>query len=192
VTEDSAKARRQLEAQVERWIAEAKKLAEAGDAVGALDLYKKAADELPGAPWLQHRTGELSRQLKQPEAAITYYRRAATAFQLAQFAKRAIPPLRTAWTIAVDNLPATSKGLVQVSLELMQIQRGLGLAADASITLERTNAALRARGFSEITPQAESAPAPPPSSISTRSITVPSDASSERSVGSATAAARQR
>lgn len=152
MTEDSVKARRQLEAQVERWIAEAKKLVEAGNEASALELYKKAADELPGAPWLQHRTAELSRKLKQPDAAVLYFRRAATAFQIAEFPKRAIAPLRTAWTIAVENLPSTSKALVELSLELMQIQRRLGFAADAAITLERTNAALRGRGFSEIAP----------------------------------------
>jgi hypothetical protein len=150
VTEDSATARRKLEAQVERWTAEAKKLIEAGKEASALELYKKAADELPGAPWLQHRTAEISRKLKQPDAAVLYFRRAATAFQIAEFPKRAIAPLRTAWTIAVESLPATSKALVEVSLELMQIQRRLGLAADATVTFERTNAALRSRGFSEI------------------------------------------
>jgi hypothetical protein len=152
VIDDSAKQRRQLEAQVERWTAEAKKLAEAGKDNAALDLYRRAADELPGAPWLQHRTAELARKLKQPDVAITYFRRAATAFQIADFSKRAVAPLRTAWTLAIDGLPATSKMLVEIALELMQLHRRLGFAADASVTLERTNVVLRTRGFSEISP----------------------------------------
>jgi tetratricopeptide (TPR) repeat protein len=189
VNEDSANQRKQAQAQVERWTAEAKKLVEAGDETGALELYRKAADELPGAPWLQNRTGELARKLKQPDAAILYFRRAATAFQLAQFLKRAVAPLRTAWTLAVGNLPSTSKALVELSLELIRIQRSLGFAADATVTLERTNAALRGQGFSEISPHtvaqlerepASTRPAPaaatPPSSIAPRSASAPTDA----------------
>lgn len=154
VTDDPVRQRRLLEAQVERWTAEAKKLAESGKESEALELYRRAADELPGAPWLQHRTAELARKLKQHDAAITYFRRAATAFQIADFAKRAVAPLRTAWSLAIDSLPATSKVLVELALELMQLHRRLGFAADATVTLERTNAALRARGFSEISPHA--------------------------------------
>jgi len=146
------KQRRLLEAQVERWTADAKKLADAGNEAAALDLYRRAADGLPGAPWLQHRTAELARKLKQHDAAITYLRRAATAFQIADFAKRAVAPLRTAWSLAIDGLPGTSKVLIELALELMQLHRRLGFTADATITLERTNAALRSRGFSEISP----------------------------------------
>lgn len=152
MNEDSAKQRRLLELQVERWTAEAKKLAEAGKEGSALELYCQAADELPGAPWLQHRTAELARKLKQHDLAISYFRRAATAFQIADFTKRAVAPLRTAWTLAVDGLPTTSKALVDVAVELMQLHRRLGFAADATVTFERTNAALRTRGFSEIAP----------------------------------------
>ena len=153
MTDDSAKQRRQLEAQVERWTAEAKKLAEAGKENAALELYRRAADELPGAPWLQHRTAELARKLKKHDAAINYFRRAATAFQIADFSKRAVAPLRTAWTLAIDGLPATSKVLVELALDLMQLHRGLGFTADATVTFERTNVALRTRGFSEISAQ---------------------------------------
>jgi len=150
VTDDSVKQRRLLEAQVERWTAEAKKLTEAGQEAAALELYRRAADELPGAPWLQHRTAELARKLKQHDAAIIYFRRAATAFQIADFTKRAVAPLRTAWSLAIDNLPDTSKVLVELAMELMQVHRRLGFAADATVTLERTNTALRTRGFSEL------------------------------------------
>jgi tetratricopeptide (TPR) repeat protein len=152
VTDDLAKQRRQLEAQVERWTAEAKKLAESGKEAAALDLYCRAADELPGAPWLQHRTAELARKLKKNDAAISYFRRAATAFQIADFSKRAVAPLRTAWSLSIDGLPGTSKLLVELAVELMQLHRRLGFAADATVTFERTNAALRTRGFSEIAP----------------------------------------
>jgi hypothetical protein len=150
VTDDSAKLRRQLDAQIERWTAEAKKLVESGKEVAGLELYQRAADELPGAPWLQHRTAELARRLKKNDIAVTYFRRAATAFQIADFPKRGVAPLRTAWSLAVEGLPATSKLLVELALELMQLHRRLGFAADATVTFERTNAALRARGFSEI------------------------------------------
>lgn len=152
MTDDLARQRRQLEAQVERWTGEAKKLAESGKEAAALDLYCRAADELPGAPWLQHRTAELARKLKKNDAAINYFRRAATAFQIADFAKRAVAPLRTAWSLAIDGLPGTSKLLVELAIELMQLHRRLGFSADATVTFERTNAALRTRGFSEIAP----------------------------------------
>ena len=159
------------EARVEGFIADAKKLLEAGAETRALELYRSAADELAGAPWLQHRTAELARRMKQPAIAINYYRRAATAFQLADFSKRAVPPLRTAWTLAVEGLPGTSKALVDLASELIALQRRLGHAADATVTLERTNAALRARGFSELgsqasaaQPRSATADAPPPSS----------------------------
>ena len=151
VIQDSVKQSR--EARIESLIAEAKKLLEAGDDTRALDLYRLAADELPGAPWLQHRTAELARKLKQREVAIVYFRRAATAFQMAEFSKRAVAPLRTAGSLSVEGLPGTSKPLVELASELIQLQRRLGYAADASVTFERTNAALRARGFSELGPQ---------------------------------------
>lgn len=152
MTDDPVRQRRQLEAQVERWTAEAKKLVETGKDAAALELYRRAADELPGAPWLQHRTAELARKLKKNDAAIIYFRKAATAFQIADFSKRAVAPLRTAWSLAIDGLPATSRLLVELAVELMQLHRRLGFAADATVTFERTNSALRTRGFSEIAP----------------------------------------
>lgn len=154
MTEDSTvKHRRSLEAQVEQWTAEGKKLVDSGKEAAGLELYRRAADELSGAPWLQHRTAELSRKLKQTDLAIIYFRRASTAFQMAEFPKRAIAPLRTAWSLAIEGLPATSKLLVEIATELMQLHRRLGFMADAAVTLERTNAVLRARGFSEMAPQ---------------------------------------
>lgn len=166
MTNDSVKQRHQVEVQVEQWIAEAKRLNDAGREVAALDLYRRAADELPGAPWLQHRTGEIARKLKRNDIAIHYYRRAATAFQIADFRKRAVAPLRTAWILAIEGLPVTSRQLVDTAVELVHLYRGLGFAADATVTLERTNTVLRNRGFSEVSPSlAEVAPAnsPPPS-----------------------------
>jgi len=144
---------KELEERVERWIAEAKKQHELGNAAAAIELYRNAADQLPGAPWLQHRTAELARKLEQNDVAILYFRRAATSFQLAQFTKRAIAPLRFAWTLAVEGLPQTSHSLVEVASELIQVNRKLGLSTDATVILERTNAALRGRGFSEMTSQ---------------------------------------
>jgi tetratricopeptide (TPR) repeat protein len=187
VTDDLARQRRQLEAQIERWTSEAKKLAESGKEAAALELYCRAADELPGAPWLQHRTAELARKLKKHDLAINYFRRAATAFQIADFSKRAVAPLRTAWSLAIDGLPGTSKLLVDLAVELMQLHRRLGFAADATVTFERTNAALRSRGFSEIAAhvlealQREPASArvsSPPSSVPPSSRPTPGNASS--------------
>jgi hypothetical protein len=152
VTDDFERRRRLLEAQVEHWIADAKKLLESGKETAALELYRRAADELPGAPWLQHRTAELSRKLKQDEVSIAYYRRAATAFQLAGFTKRAVAPLRSGWTLAIDRLPATARALVDIAPELMQLYRHLGFVADATLVLERTDEVLRAQGFSELPP----------------------------------------
>jgi tetratricopeptide (TPR) repeat protein len=189
VTDDSARQRNKLEAQIERWTADARKLAESGKEPAALELYRRAADELPGAPWLQHRTAELARKLKQYEAAIIYFRRASTAFQIADFAKRAVAPLRNAWSLAMDGLPGTSKLLVELSVELMQLHRSLGFAADATVTFERTNAALRARGFSELprqlgeppardaTTRRLSSPPGPPSSIPPSSRPAPNSRS---------------
>ncbi|HVY29385.1 MAG TPA: hypothetical protein VHB79_22655 [Polyangiaceae bacterium] len=150
MNDDAVKQRQKVEAQVERWTAEAKKLADAGKEGAALELYRRAAEELPGAPWLQHRTAELARKLKKNDVAIAHFRRAAMAFQMADFSKRAVAPLRTAWVLAMDGLPATSRLLVDVATELVQLHRRLGFAADATVAFERTNAALRSRGFSEI------------------------------------------
>lgn len=173
MNDDSQRQRQKVEAQVERWSAEAKKLADAGKESAALQLYRQAADELPGAPWLQHRTAELAKKLKQHDVAIIYFRRSAAAFQVAEFPKRAVAPLRTAWTLAIEALPTTSRALIEVALELVQLHRRLGFAADASVTVERTNAALRARGFSELpTHQVE----PPPSSRKPRSSQRPTEA----------------
>jgi tetratricopeptide (TPR) repeat protein len=141
---------KELEERIERWVADAKKQIEQGNTAAAVDLYRNAADQLPGAPWLQHRTAELARKLKQNDVAISYFRRAATAFQLAAFTKRAIAPLRFAWTLAVDGLPQTSQSLVEIASELIQVNQKVGLSSDAAVILERTNAALRSRGFSEM------------------------------------------
>jgi hypothetical protein len=173
VNDDSQRQRQKVEAQVERWSAEAKKLADAGKESAALQLYRQAADELPGAPWLQHRTAELAKKLKQHDVAVTYFRRSATAFQLAEFPKRAVAPLRAAWTLAIEGLPSTSRALIDVALELVQLHKRLGFAADASVTIERTNVALRARGFSELPMHVEPTP---PSSRKPRSSQRPTEA----------------
>jgi tetratricopeptide (TPR) repeat protein len=157
VPSDYSFRRAELETLVEQWTAEAKKLLEARDEDAALALYRRAADELPGAPWLQHRTAELARRLNQRQAAIQYYRRAATAFQIAEFPRRAIAPLRLAWSVAVECLPQSSAQLVELGTELLQLQKRLGFAADAVVTFERTSAALRAHGFSELPPSVLSA-----------------------------------
>ncbi len=136
-----------IQDQVERWGAEAKRLAEAGREVAALDLYRKAADALPGAPWLQQRTAELARKLRQNDVAILYFRRSAAAFIGAGFDKRAVAPLRSAWTIARDGIPTFAGVLVEVSSELSEVLESVGLHTDAHTIVECTEDALRQAGL---------------------------------------------
>ena len=100
-----------------------------------------------GAPWLQHRTAELARKLKQPEVAALHYRRAAAAFIRAGFPKRALAPLRTAWQLSIALLPGNASAFITISLELANVQRELGFAADAKLTL--TNSEPRARNVGQ-------------------------------------------
>jgi hypothetical protein len=134
--------------QVERWGAEARRLAESGREAAALEIYQRAADALPGAPWLQHRTAELARKLRQNDVAIAYFRRAGSAFVGAGFSRRAIAPLTSAWTLSRAGLPSTGLVLPQVAEELATLLSSLGLATDASVTLEYTEDALRRAGVS--------------------------------------------
>jgi hypothetical protein len=105
-----------------------------------------------GAPWLQHRTAELARKLKQPEVAALHYRRAAAAFIRAGFPKRALSPLRTAWQLTVPLLPQAASPFITVSLELANVQRELGFGAEAKTTLTNANLALEASGSAERVP----------------------------------------
>ncbi|HTA89431.1 MAG TPA: hypothetical protein VK745_07645, partial [Polyangiaceae bacterium] len=105
-----------IQAQVEQLTAEAKKLSSAGKEAQALEAYRKAAELMPGAPWLQHRTAELARKLKQPVVAALHYRRASAAFIGAGFPKRALGPLRSAWALGVAALPANPPGFVALTL----------------------------------------------------------------------------
>lgn len=158
-----------MHAQVERWGAEAKRLADAGREVAALDLYRKASDAVPGAPWLQLRTAELARKLRQSDLAIAYFRRSASAFVSAGFEKRAIAPLRSAWATAKESVPRSAAVFIEISIELAQLQRQLGLPSDATVTIEYANDALRRAGLKEIL---ESEAPPRESGIAVRS-TIP-------------------
>jgi len=142
--------RNALHAQVERWGSEAKRLADAGREVAALDLYRKASDAVPGAPWLQLRTAELARKLRQNDLAISYFRRSAAAFISAGFQKRAIAPLRAAWTTAKEGVPRSAAAFVEISMELSQLQKQLGLPSDAAVTIEYANDALRRANLKEM------------------------------------------
>lgn len=139
-----------LQEKVDDWGAEARRLVEAGREVSALDLYRKAADAMPGAPWLQQRTGELSRKLRQNELAVGYFLRAADAFINAGFAKRAIPALRSAWTVARQNMPRSSGQFMRITQKLARLQKELGLSTDASVTIEYANDTLRRLGLPEL------------------------------------------
>jgi hypothetical protein len=129
--------------QAEQWGAEAKRLADAGREVAAFDLYRKAADALPGAPWLQHRTAELARKLKRNDLALAYFRRSAEGFRKAGFERRAVAPLRMAWTVARENLPAMNESFAEVAHELSTLLTRLALTADAEAVTEQTQDAVR-------------------------------------------------
>jgi hypothetical protein len=141
-----------VQEQVETLIAVAKKLTSEGNEAQALETYKTASGLMLGAPWLQHRTAELARKLKQPEVATLHYRRAAAAFIRAGFPKRALTPLRTAWQLSVPLLPKAASPFITVSMELANVQRELGFAADAKTTLTNANLALEASGSAERVP----------------------------------------
>jgi len=141
-----------VQAQVEALAVVAKKLSGEGKEAQALEAYKTASGLMLGAPWLQHRTAELARKLKQPEVAAFHYRRAAAAFIRAGFPKRALSPLRTAWQLTVPLLPEQSSTFMTITLELANVQRELGFASDAKATLTNSNLALEAAGCSDRVP----------------------------------------
>ena len=143
-----------VRAQAERWGAEAKRLADAGREVAAFDLYRKAADSLPGAPWLQHRTAELARKLKRDDLALAYFRRSASGFLKAGFERRAVAPLRLAWSVARDNLPAMTDAFSEVARELSELLSQLVLAADAEAVVEQTHDAIRHAALRSSAPSA--------------------------------------
>ena len=155
VSQTSAKPNDAVQAQVEALTAVAKKLSSAGKDAQALEAYKTASGLMLGAPWLQHRTAELARKLRQPEVAALHYRRAAAAFIGAGFPKRALAPLRTAWQVAVSLLPGDVGSFVTITLELANVQRELGFAADAKLTLSNANLALKSAGCPERVPTSE-------------------------------------
>ena len=163
----------------------AKKLNSTGKEAQALEAYKTAAGLMLGAPWLQHRTAELARKLRQPEVASLHYRRAAAAFIRAGFPKRALAPLRTAWQVSVASLPGDASAFITITLELANVQRELGFASEAKLSLINANQALRASGSPDRVPTGleqhsshPPAPAegtqPPDSGIQTNSLIPPS------------------
>lgn len=139
-----------LQEQVERWGADARRLAESGREVSALELYRKASDAVPGAPWLQLRTGELARKLRQNEQAIYYLVRAADAFLKAGLPKRAIAPLRSAWSVARQGIPRSLPLFLEVTHRLARLQMQVELRVDANVTLEYANDTLRRLGVPEL------------------------------------------
>lgn len=143
-----------MQQQVELLTATAKKLSGEGKEAQALEAYKQASGLMLGAPWLQHRTAELARKLKQPEVAALHYRRAAAAFIRAGFPKRALSPLRCALQLSVPRLPASASAFITLSLELANVQRELGFGSDAKLTLSNANLALEAAGSDDRVPTA--------------------------------------
>ena len=151
---NSSKTIDSVQLQVEALTAVAKKLSGEGKEAQALEAYKTASGLMLGAPWLQHRTAELARKLKQPEVAALHYRRAAAAFIRAGFPKRALAPLRTAWHLSIALLPSQASVFVTTSVELANVQRELGFAADSKLTLNNANLALETSGSAERVPTA--------------------------------------
>jgi hypothetical protein len=141
-----------VQAQVEALAVAAKKLSSSGKEAQALEAYKTASGLMLGAPWLQHRTAELARKLRQPDVASLHYRRAAAAFIGAGFPKRALAPLRTAWQMSVALLPGDASAFITITLELANVQRELGFASDAKLSLVNANQALRASGSPDRVP----------------------------------------
>jgi len=152
VIANSSKPTNTVQEQVETLIAVAKKLTAEGHEAQALETYKTASGLMLGAPWLQHRTAELARKLKQPEVAALHYRRAAAAFIRAGFPKRALSPLRTGWQLSLPLLPKNASQFITISLELANVQRELGFGSDAKLTLTNANLALEASGSSDRVP----------------------------------------
>jgi hypothetical protein len=148
-----------IQAQVEQLTAAAKKLSSAGKEAQALETYRKAAELMPGAPWLQHRVAELARKLRQPDVAAQHYRRAGAAFIGAGFPKRALGPLRTAWALRVAALPADPSGFVALTLDLAELQQDLGFAADGAVSIANANEALSAVSCAERVPTLAELPA---------------------------------
>src|SRR4051812_27518426 len=107
---------------------------------------------MPGAPWLQHRTAELARKLKQPGVAAHHYRRAGAAFIGAGFPKRALGPLRNAWTLSVAALPSNPGAFISLTLDLVELQRDLGFGADGALSIANANEELQAAGCAERVP----------------------------------------
>jgi tetratricopeptide (TPR) repeat protein len=172
VTQTSPLPSLSVQTQVEALTAVAKKLSGEGREAQALEAYKTASGLMPGAPWLQHRTAELARRLRQPEAAALHYRRAAAAFISAGFPKRALGPLRTGWQVCIALLPGDAATFITIALELANVQRELGFAAEAKLTLTNSNQALRASGSSERVPSSVAfevrATRPPPAAEGTQ------------------------
>lgn len=141
-----------IQEQVETLTAVAKKLSSDGKEAQALEAYKTAAGLMLGAPWLQNRTAELARKLKLNDVAALHYRRAAAAFIRAGFPKRALGPLRTAWQVSVNGLPATASAFITITLELSNVQRELGYTADAKLSVANANQALQSSGSEDRVP----------------------------------------
>jgi hypothetical protein len=138
-----------MQARVELLATEAKKHNATGNEAGALECYVEAASLMSGAPWLQHRTAELARKLKQLDVAAVHYRRAASAFVAAGFPKRALSPLRNAWQASQSSLPHSADAFIGISLELAHAQRELGFGPEAAQCVANANQALKASGSQE-------------------------------------------
>jgi hypothetical protein len=141
-----------IQAQVEQLTAEAKKLNGAGKEAHALEVYRKAAELMPGAPWLQNRTAELARKLKKLDVAAQHYRRAGVAFIGAGFPKRALAPLRNASALSLATLPVDVSSFIAITRDLAELQRELGFPADGAQSISNANDALGAAGCSERVP----------------------------------------
>jgi hypothetical protein len=152
VSNQSPKSPDTIQARVEQLTDEAKKLSSQGKETAALETYRKASELMPGAPWLQHRTAELARKLKQSDVAAQHYRRAGAAFIGAGFPKRALAPLRTAWALHLEALPKNPAALVSLTLDLAELQRELGFPADGTLSITNANEALQAAGCLESVP----------------------------------------
>ena len=118
-----------------------------GDHERALALFQKSADALPGRARVEHDTAELARRLGKLDLAVTYYRRASTAYAQTGALRHAVTPLRIALNLEQSRLPASAETFARISRELAEALVAQGFGADAQHTIQSSARAFAERGM---------------------------------------------